>query len=87
MKKVLIYGIGGKIGHTLVREINKFDALQLAGGVDKFAYNDNNLNVPVFKSLKDCTVKADIIIDFSRPDALDDILTYALANKTTIIFF
>lgn len=85
MKKVLIYGIGGKIGHTLVREINKFDALQLAGGVDKFAYNDNNLNVPVFKSLKDCTVKADIIIDFSRPDALDDILTYALANKTTII--
>ena len=85
MSNVLIYGIGGKIGHTLVREINKFDSLKLVGGVDKFVTDNSWLNVPLFKSLNDCNVDVDIIIDFSRPDALDEILAYALKNKTTLI--
>lgn len=36
---------------------------------------------PVFASLKDCDVKADALIDFSSPKALDAILTYCMEKN------
>lgn len=84
MIKVLIWGIGGRMGKNVLECLSSFENAQCVGGVDKFA--DKNLySVPVFASGKDIDVDADVIIDFSRPDALDDILDYALAHKCGIM--
>ncbi|MDE6614844.1 MAG: 4-hydroxy-tetrahydrodipicolinate reductase, partial [Clostridia bacterium] len=84
MIKVLIWGIGGRMGRNILEGISAFDEVEAVGGVDKFA-NPSQFSVPVFKSGKDVNVDADVIIDFSRPDALDEILEYALAHKTGIM--
>ena len=81
---ILVYGIGGKMGHSLVELINNDSDATLVGGVDKFA-DPSKFDVPVFKSAKDINVKVDALIDFSRPDALDDILEYATKNKVPAV--
>ena len=83
MKDVIIYGIGGKLGRTLYRELQHFATLRCVGGVDKFC--TAGFDVPVFSSLAECNISADVIIDFSRPDALDDILSYAENKKTALV--
>lgn len=84
MTKILIWGIGGKMGKNLVECIPSFENALCVGGVDKFA-DPKQFAIPVFKSGKDVNVDADVIIDFSRPDALDEILEYALAHKCGIM--
>lgn len=77
---ILINGIGGKMGKMLIDGLANDIEATLVGGVDKFA-DASKFDVPVFKSAKDINVKVDALIDFSRPDALDDILAYIIPNK------
>ncbi|MDE5756083.1 MAG: 4-hydroxy-tetrahydrodipicolinate reductase [Clostridia bacterium] len=84
MTKILIWGIGGKMGKNILECLPSFENAVCVGGVDKFA-DPSQFSTPVFKSGKDINVDADVIIDFSRPDALDEILDYALAHKTGIM--
>jgi len=77
---ILINGIGGKMGKMLIDGLANDVEATLVGGVDKFA-DASKFDVPVFKSAKDINVKVDALIDFSRPDALDDILAYIIPNK------
>lgn len=80
MIKVIIWGIGGKMGKTVLECVNLDNEIQVVAGVDQFA-NQNDFKMPIFNDTKSVNVKADVIIDFSRPDALDDILEYALKNN------
>lgn len=84
MTKILIWGIGGRMGKNILECLSSFENAQCVGGVDKFA-DPSQFSVPVFKCGKDVDVKADVIIDFSRPDALDEILQYATENKVGIM--
>lgn len=84
MTKILIWGIGGKMGKNILDSIPSFQNAQCVGGVDKFA-DPSKFDVPVFNCGKDINVSADVVIDFSRPDALDEILEYALKNKIGIM--
>ena len=81
---ILIYGIGGKMGKMLIDGLTNDTEATLIGGVDKFA-DPTKFDVPVFKSASDINVKVDALIDFSRPDALDDILAYATKNKVPCV--
>lgn len=84
MIKVLIWGIGGKMGGNVLDGLSAFDGIQAVGGVDRFA-DPAKFDVPVFASCKDVNIDADVIIDFSRPDALEEILEYALSHNTGIM--
>lgn len=84
MTKVLIWGIGGRMGKTLLDCLNKNDYTQPVGGVDKFAKQSDYV-VPVFNKVSDINVKADVIIDFSRAEAIYDILPYAKENKIPVV--
>ena len=80
MTNVLIWGIGGRMGRTLLECLNKNSNANAIGGVDKFA-NKADFNIPIFKSVSEINVKADVIIDFSRAEAIYDFLPYAKENK------
>ena len=77
---ILIWGIGGKMGKMLIEGLANDKDATLVGGVDKFA-DPKAFNVPIFKEGKDINVNVDVLIDFSRADALDDILAFATKNK------
>lgn len=84
MINLLICGIGGKMGRTLLnaakqdKDINKiigFDIYKTIDGVDVEVFDDYS-NLP-----KDM----DCIIDFSRPEALAGLLDYAKSNNIPVV--
>jgi len=83
MIKVIICGIGGRIGHAILNVLSTRKDIECVAGID--VMTPDNVSVPVFKNFKDCNVAADIVIDFSRPDALTDILSYAESKKCAVV--
>ena len=84
MTNFLIWGVGGRLGRTLLSCIEATDEATVIGGVDKFA-DVTSFNIPIFSGVSDINVKADVIIDFSRADAVYDILPYAKENNIPVV--
>lgn len=79
MTNVIMHGCNGKMGQTIVGLIADDDEIVLAAGVD--AYDEGKNSFPVFKNIKDCNVKADVIIDFSAAPAVDELLDYCVEKQ------
>ena len=84
MTKVLIVGANGRMGQVLSDAVKNTHGMQVACGVDVFTDAFKN-EFPVFKTIKDCTEKTDVIIDFSKPEALKNNLTYAVEKGVPIV--
>ena len=84
MIKALIFGCGGSMGRVLADLAQESDDIEIAAGVDAFI-EDERYSFPVFASLADCDVDVDVIVDFSSPKALKDILDGALQIKVPLI--
>ena len=83
MTKIILCGCSGHMGHV-VTEIAAADAeVEIVAGIDLSGTKD--ASYPVFASLKDCDVKADALIDFSSPKALDAILTYCMEKNVPAV--
>lgn len=81
--KVLLYGyglMGKKVAHQL-REKEGFDLI----GVVSYEF-DEKAPEAMYSNLTEVQDRADVIIDFSHPNNLDDILAYAKKNKTKVVF-
>ena len=81
--KVLLYGyglMGKKVAHQL-REKDEFDLI----GVVSYEF-DEKAPEAMYSNLTEVQDRADVIIDFSHPNNLDDILAYAKKNKTKVVF-
>ena len=74
-----IVGISGRMGNTLSELIEKDSDLELVGGVRK----EGNNNIQ--SSISSLASRVDIIIDFSSPSALSDILKAASLYKKPLI--
>lgn len=79
MTSVIMHGCNGKMGQTIAGLIADDDEIVLAAGVD--AYDEGKNSFPVFKNIKDCNVKADVIIDFSAAPAVDGLLDYCVEQQ------
>lgn len=56
---------------------------EMAAGID---VADNGRNkYPVFTNLEDCTVEADVIIDFSTAKAVDHLLDYCVEHQVPVV--
>ena len=80
MVNILIYGIGGKMGHMVYNALSQRDDAKAICGVDK-KYDGRGIYVPVYTDIKDVVEKVDCIIDFSVKAALYDILPYAVKKS------
>lgn len=79
MKKILLSGCNGKMGQVIGSCVANKPDCEIVAGIDK---NTDVVNpYPVFACLADCTVDADVIIDFSHPSVLADLLAYAKRKK------
>ena len=82
MIKTLLVGSGGRMGAFVANTAAKDGELKIVAGVDKF---NNGCDFPVFGSFAEVKAEIDVIIDFSNPSILDDMLSYAVANKTPVV--
>lgn len=71
------------MGRVIESCINARDDAKIIAGVDinTEVYSD----FPIYKSIMDISKKADVIIDFSHPTALNDVLAYAIKTQTPLV--
>lgn len=77
MIRIVLNGCGGKMGKMVTECAKNFKNVEIVAGIDKFGCESS---YPVFKSTDELNVEYDVLLDFSRADALDDLL--ALTEKT-----
>ena len=69
MVRVIMHGCNGRMGQVITEMIAKEAEMEIVAGVD---VSDSVHNTyPVFKTLKDCDVEADVVIDFANAKAVD----------------
>lgn len=81
--RTLVYGYG-LMGQKIVNKVNGNENMELVGVVSPF-FDHRPENVPTYGSLKEFRGEADVIIDFSHPNNLDDILDYCVVTKTKLV--
>ncbi|MBQ3109479.1 MAG: 4-hydroxy-tetrahydrodipicolinate reductase, partial [Clostridia bacterium] len=86
MTRIIIMGMCGQMGHNIASlAMSKPDEFTVVAGVDKYP-KENPWGIPVEKSIFKVEEEADVIIDFSRPEALPAVLAYAkLKNMRVVI--
>ena len=84
MLRIMLNGCNGKMGKVIAKSVLDRDDCEIVAGVDVNA--DENDNFEVFKSIMEVKYDADVIIDFSNPNALDLLLNFAIKNKMPIVF-
>lgn len=77
MVKIVLNGCSGKMGKTITECALKFEGLEIIAGIDKFP---SIAPYPIFETLQDLDMDYDVLLDFSRADALNSLLE--LAEKT-----
>jgi 4-hydroxy-tetrahydrodipicolinate reductase len=84
VKNIAIFGAAGKMGRVIAGIIQSRTDCKVVSGVDKMN-PVQYANFPVYEHFTDMTEKPDVIIDFSQPSALDDILKLCLTTGTPAV--
>ncbi|WP_027626856.1 4-hydroxy-tetrahydrodipicolinate reductase [Clostridium lundense] len=83
MLKLILCGCNGKMGKVITEKVISFNNINIVAGIDKNT-NVNN-SYPIFSAIKECSIDSDVVLDFSRPDMLDDLLSYCIENKLPLV--
>lgn len=78
MIKILLCGANGKMGQAVTRAAEQSDAVQISAGFD--ICTEQKAGYPVYDDLSQIQEPVDVIIDFSHPSMLDNLLDYAVAH-------
>ena len=76
--KILLSGCCGRMGRVIARIAAEREDCEVVAGFDRIT--DDHLSFPVFTNRADIDVVYDVLIDFSNPAALPDII--ALSERT-----
>ncbi|HQC54296.1 MAG TPA: 4-hydroxy-tetrahydrodipicolinate reductase [Clostridia bacterium] len=83
---ILLSGINGKMGKTIMDVVRNESDVLIVAGVDK-NNSQNTYNIPVFESFKTINhdLHIDCIIDFSVKDAIYEILPFAIEHNISVV--
>jgi 4-hydroxy-tetrahydrodipicolinate reductase len=82
MIRILLSGCSGRMGKVVTDAVKNFPGLTIAAGIDK---KECNLPYPVFTDIDKCTSSADVILDFSNPEALEKLLNYSEEHNIPLV--
>lgn len=83
MIRVIMHGCNGKMGQTITELLRDDTEAKIVAGVDMVDCRDNGY--PVFTTLKDCNVEADVVIDFTCAKAVDGLLDDCVEKKLPVV--
>ena len=83
MTRIIMSGCNGAMGRTIANIVEEDAEAKIVAGVDVTDAGDRSF--PVFKSIADCQVEADAIIDFSSAKATDKLLEYSAARQIPVV--
>lgn len=79
MINAIMHGCNGKMGQVITGLAAEDQEIRIVAGVD--AFDQKQDTYPVFSSLEECTVEADVVIDFSAAPAVDELLAACIQKK------
>ena len=83
MTRVIMNGCNGKMGQCITGICKDDPEIAIVAGVDVYQGIENDY--PVFASIKECDVEADVIIDFSNANAVDELLDYCESKEMPVV--
>ena len=85
MTNVLICGVGTQAAIVYYKMNKKRNDIIVVCGVDKDNYLNNEYDFPVYKSFDEVREMVDVVIDFSSPDMLKEVLSFVKDNNCVLI--
>lgn len=83
MTKIIMLGCNGRMGQMITDLVAQDDEAKIVAGID--VVNNRENTYPVFATLGDCDVEADVIIDFSSANEFEARMDYAVDKQVPII--
>lgn len=83
MTNIILRGCNGKMGQVITEIVEADEKAVIVAGVD--IYQNRMNKYPVYQSFTKCNVKADVIIDFSSPNNMEEMLDFAVKRGIGII--
>lgn len=76
MVKIIITGCNGRMGQMITGIVKEDEDAAIVAGVDIVNNRDNDY--PVFTDISDCDIQADVIIDVSSANGIEERMDYAV---------
>ena len=83
MVKAIMHGCNGKMGQVISGLVKADPLIEIVAGIDTYQGITNEY--PVFESLKECDVEAEVVIDFSNASAVDDLLDVCAERNLPVV--
>lgn len=83
MTRIIMVGCGGKMGKVISDIVRTDEEAKIVAGVDVNTSWSNDY--PVYGAISDVKEEADVIIDFSSPVVLEELLSYAEKNNVAAV--
>lgn len=84
MIDIIIHGCNGAMGQVLANTAASDPDINIVAGIDMRPETRDN-PFPTYDSLDECGVDCDVIVDFSRHDAVTPLLSVAAQNNTPVV--
>lgn len=83
MTRAIMNGCNGKMGQCITGICENDPDIEIVAGID--TYDGIKNSYPVFGSLDECDVEADVIIDFSNAKAVDALIDYCVKKQIPVV--
>lgn len=84
MLRIILIGASGAMGKTLVDLVKNDENYKFVAGLSRKVDKTNDF--PVYEKISDIKEEADVIIDFSSRNLLDDIIAFAKEKSYPVVF-
>lgn len=82
MVKIIMHGCNGKMGKVVCELVSVKKDCEIIAGIDP---KPVNANFPTFININECSMDADVIIDFSTANAVCELISYAKKRKMPLV--
>lgn len=83
MTDIILSGCCGKMGRVISAAVKDRNDCRIVAGIDLIS--DCSLDYPVYDNFDKIVEKADVIIDFSHPSVLDNLLAFAKEQSIPVV--
>ena len=83
MVRIIMRGCNGHMGQVISELVRQDAECEIVAGIDVF--NNKSNPYPVFESLADCHITADVVIDFASVVGIDAFLAEAVVKNLPIV--
>lgn len=84
MYKIIMSGCNGKMGRAISDLLRTDEEAEIVAGID--IHDEGHNAYPVYASMEDCDVEADVLIDFSAAAGAEKLLSCCAERKLPCVF-